>query len=121
MWVPADSEHPHSISLKWEKPKKLERLYITLDSDLSAEIMISLSHWHHVRQEYSVPGTILKDYDIAWIADGKTICREKIRENHQRINVIEKVVECDTVVITALASNGNKRAGICEIRAYGAD
>ena len=121
MWVPADSEHPHSISLKWEKPKKLERLYITLDSDLSAEIMISLSHWHHVRQEYSVPGTILKDYDIAWIADGKTVCRETIRENHQRINVIEKEVVCDTVVITALAANGNKKAGICEIRAYGTD
>ncbi len=121
MWAPADQAFPHSISLTWECPKKLRTLYITLDSDLSAEIMISLSQWHHVRQEYSVPGTILKDYDISWLLEGKTVCRQEIRNNHQRMNIIQQEVICDTVVITALASNGSEKAGICEIRAYGAE
>ncbi len=118
MWVPQDGAPGHSIRLGWETPRKLGQLILTLDSDLSAEIMISLSRWHHVRQEYSAPGTIVKDYDITWLLEGKAVCHKEIRNNHQRMNIIEENVVCDAVEITLLASNGSERAGICEIRAY---
>lgn len=118
MWKTELEAAPQSIRLTWKEPKNVDRVYMTFDSDLSAEIMISLSKWHHVRQEYSVPDTIVKDYDVSYKLGGEIVFKQEVRNNHQRLNVIEKGIRCDEIEITVLQTNGSKEAGICEIRVY---
>ena len=118
MWESGELTTPQSITVKWEKPQKISRLMLTFDSNLSVEIMISLSHWHHVRQEDTIPAAIVKDYDVVCLRKGREIARKEIRDNHQRMNVIEQETCCDEIKITVLAANGYKNARICEIRAY---
>lgn len=118
--APTDNPAP-AITLQWDTPQKLNRLYVTFDSNLSVEIMISLSHWHHVRQARTVPDTLVKDYRIDYLLEGKPVLTREIHGNHQRMNVIEVSATCDAVRITVLDTNGCQEARICEIRAYGED
>ena len=110
-----------AVTLQWDAPQKLSRLYLTFDSNLSVEIMISLSHWHHVRQAPTVPDTLVKDYRVEYLLEGSPVLTREIRGNHQRLNVIEAAAACDAVRITVLATHGCPEARICEIRAYGED
>ena len=118
MWQSKEGAYRPSLTLKWDSPQQLNRLYLTFDSNLSEEIMISLSHYHHVRQKPGVPDTLVRDYDVEYLLEGHTVCRKEIRGNHQRINVIEQAAICDSVKITVLETNGCHQARICEIRAY---
>ena len=93
-------------------------MYITLDSNLSVEIMPSLSKWHHVRQSYSVPDTILKDFKIEGFLGGRKVFEKVIEENYQRLVVIPIECCCDKITITALKTHGCETARICEIRIY---
>lgn len=118
MWQSAELDKPQSIYLSWEVPQELKEIHITFDSNLSVEIMISLSKWHHERQSREIPDTIVKEYLVEYSLAGEVVAKEHVTENHQRMNVIRKHVSCDMVKITILKTNGHKHARVCEVRAY---
>lgn len=118
MWVSEDKAENQSITLSFEGPQSAKMLYLTLDSNLSVEIMPSLSKWHHARQSYSVPDTILKDFKVEAYKDDDCVFESTIEDNFQRCVKIPLNCDCDTVKITALKTHGCKTARICEIRIY---
>ncbi len=107
-----------SISLKWDKPQEISEVALTFDSNLSVEIMISLSNWHKVKQENSVPDTIVKDYKIEYLLDGKVVDSKSIKNNHQRVNIVKTNVLCDEIKVTVEQTHGLENARIIEIRVY---
>lgn len=118
MWQSGELREPQSITLSWEEPRELGEIQITFDSDLSAEIMISLSKWHHARQGAGVPESLVKDYRVEYLLGGEKVAEKTIRDNHQRVNRIKHSVRCDGVRITVLGTHGCRHARICEVRAY---
>lgn len=118
MWVSKEAAENQSIFLSWDSEQNLQKMYITLDSNLSVEIMPSLSKWHHVRQSYSVPDTILKDFKIEGFLGGRKVFEKVIEENYQRLVVIPIECCCDKITITALKTHGCETARIQEIRIY---
>ena len=80
--------------------------------------MISLSKWHHVRQSYGIPETIVKDYTVEYLLNGAVVDKKDICGNHQRLNDVKSDVVCDTVRITVNKTHGCNTARICEIRIY---
>lgn len=118
MWQSAPNDKSPFIEFKLPKEQRVRNLLITFDSNLSVEIMISLSKWHHVRQAYGIPDTIVKDYTAEYFLDGKVVYTSEIKGNHQRVNSVKSDVICDTVRITVNATNGCDGAHICEIRIY---
>lgn len=121
MWCSKDLEKSQSILFSWNAAQKIKEIYLTFDSDLSAEIMISLSKWHHVRQKPGMPETLVKDYHISYLCNGKIIAVEHIMDNHQRINHIQRDVICDTVKVTINKTYGCEQARLCEVRIYGCE
>lgn len=118
MWAcKTDDENPW-IMLSFDKPRKVKETVITFDSNLSVEIMISLSKWHHVRQNRNIPDTIVKDYTVEYIFNDKAVKSVSIMGNHQRINELVSDVLCDRIKITVNGTNGCNQARICEIRVY---
>ena len=107
-----------SISLKWDSAQEIKEVALTFDSNLSVEIMISLSKWCHAHQAYELPETIVKDYTVEYLLDGKTVDTKVIKNNHQRVNVIKNSCFCDEIKITVDGTNGCENARIIEIRAY---
>jgi len=118
MWQSAELDKPQSIYLSWKEPQQLKEIHLTFDSNLSVEIMISLSKWHHVRQSREIPDTIVKDYTVEYILKGETMAKEAVIGNYQRMNVIKRNVRCDAVKIEVQAANGCREARICEVRVY---
>ena len=118
MWVSEDKAENQSITLSFEGPQSAKMLYLTLDSNLSVEIMPSLSKWHHVRQSYSVPDTILKDFRVTAYKNNDCVFESTIVDNFQRCVKIPLNCDCDKITITALKTHGCETARICEIRIY---
>jgi len=119
MWKSDKLSDSQSILLTWEQPQNVNEVQLTFDSDLSAEIMISLSEWHHVRQSRTIPETLIKDYTVSCLLDGNVVAEKRIKDNHQRMNVIELNATCDAIRITVTQTNGCSEARICEVRVYG--
>ncbi len=107
-----------SISLKWDEPQSISEVELTFDSNLSVEIMISLSNWHKVKQENDVPETIVKDYKVEYILDGKVVGTKAIKNNNQRVNIIKADNLCDEIKVTVEQTRGFRAARIMEIRVY---
>ena len=119
MWKSDKLSDSQSILLTWEQLQNVNEVQLTFDSDLSAEIMISLSEWHHVRQSRTIPETLIKDYTVSCLLDGNVVAEKTIKDNHQRMNVIELNATCDAIRITITQTNGCSEARICEVRVYG--
>ncbi|MBQ9965146.1 MAG: FAD-dependent oxidoreductase [Clostridia bacterium] len=107
-----------SLSLKWDKPQKISQVELTFDSNLSVEIMISLSKWCHGHQTDGVPDTIVKDYKIEYFLNGKVVDTKSVKDNHQRVNVLKTQTVCDEIKVTVEQTHGCENARIIEIRAY---
>lgn len=118
MWQSAENDEKPYIELKLPEPQRVSDTLITFDSNLSVEIMISLSKWHHVRQAYGIPDTIVKDYTVEYLLNGAVVGKKDICGNHQRLNDVKSDVVCDTVRITVNKTHGCNTARICEIRIY---
>ena len=107
-----------SISLKWDKPQEISEVSLTFDSNLSVEIMISLSKWCHGHQTDGVPDTIVKDYKIEYLLNGEIVDTKSVKDNHQRVNVLKTQTVCDEIKVTVEQTHGCENARIIEIRVY---
>jgi len=107
-----------SISLKWDKPQEISEVSLTFDSNLSVEIMISLSKWCHGHQTDGVPDTIVKDYKVEYLLNGKVVDTKSVKDNHQRVNVLKTQTVCDEIKVTVEQTHGCENSRIIEIRAY---
>ena len=66
-----------------------------------------------------MPKELVCDYDVILYKDNKETAREKIRSNYQRLNRVHfDSIECDTVEIKILNTNGCDSAEVFEIRIY---
>ena len=112
-------ENGETLTLSLEKTTNVHQLRVTFDSNLSREIMPSLTKIVRERQVKGMPYELVKDYRIILLLDGNVVWEKDITNNTQRLNVHElDGVECDTVQITVKATHGWEGARIYEVRIY---
>ena len=118
MWATKVCNQPW-IKLELAKKEKIKEIRLVFDSDLSTEIMPSVSKWVQDKQSKNVPDTLVRDYKIECLEKDKKVYEETVKNNYQRLRVhLLNEVMCDTVKITVNATNGCEEARIFEIRAY---
>lgn len=108
------------LALNWEQPVSLSQVRLTFDSDLSIEIMPSLSKWVQDREEPCVPQTLVSDYRVVLLKGGEEVHSVSVTGNYQRhrIHSFEQAFRCDCVKVEISATNGCPEARIFEIRVY---
>ena len=113
-------EHPAGLTFCWDKGMKISEIRLAFDSDLSAEIMPSLSDWAKDRQPEGVPKTIVKDFTIQGFYHGASVFEVNVEGNYQRHRIIDLdcAAVCDQVEIKVFAANGEEPARIYEVRIY---
>jgi FAD dependent oxidoreductase len=118
-WQP-DLEATPWIQLKLSQPRCLREVQFLFDSNLSREIMISLSETHLTEQEKSTPSTLVKDFTIEFILNGKIVDTMTIHDNYQRrVLVTRKVpIQCDTLKVIIQQTYGTCTPKVFEIRLY---
>lgn len=113
--ISADGE---TVTIDFKKAVDLKELHIKFDSNLSKEIEISMSRWVVSRQDKYLPTTLVKDYSVSLIKDGKVIKTLDFNDNIYRFNKIKLNDNCDKVKITCKSTYGDKDIRIFEVRAY---
>ena len=118
-WEAPIGEEGASISLDFGKKLVLQQVQLTFDTNLTREIMPSMTRNVRNRQVTGLPEELVCDYDIRFYREGKEVICKEIRGNYQRLNriVVDNVI-CDRLTLTVYKAYGIDRARIFEIRTY---
>ena len=116
------SEGLPSVMLTLPQAHAVAQVQLTLDTNLSRPLKITMSPKRQAEQLPGVPPELLRDYDVVLLRDGQEVARRAVRENCQRLNRIDfDNVVCDAVRIEIQATNGLPAARIYEVRVYGSE
>lgn len=110
---------PQTIALQLPEANKIHQLRLTFDTNLSGEIMPSLTTIVRERQEKGLPSVLVRDYRMRLLHQGRTVWEKTVSNNPQRLNVHDlEDVEADCLEVTVTATYGCETARIYEIRIY---
>lgn len=118
-WQP-QPDAPQWIALTMPTAQKVKQVQILFDSNLSREIMISLSESHLADQEIGPPSSLVKRFSLEFFKDNTLVKKLEIEENHQRRVAIEmdEAVFCDAIKLTVLETHGTTAPKVFEMRVY---
>ena len=106
--------------MKLARTAAVSSVRLTLDPNLSEERCISVSKAFIDKEPRGVAPELLKDYEINILHEGTVRWHKQVRDNHQRLNVLNlpEAVTADEVQIRITATNGAPDAHIFEVRIY---
>jgi len=98
----------------------IREIRLVFDSNLTREIMPSITAQVKERQTEGMPEELVKDYNIELYNHGEKVFSQSIMENYQRLNIItlKSPVQADQFCIRVLSTHGRLGARIFEIRLY---
>ncbi len=98
----------------------LSEVIIKFDSDLSREIMITLSGVRRRIQKPGIPDTLVKNYSIVAFLHGTKVFSQKVNDNHLRLNKISvpENIKADRLEIKFDSTWGAKDFSVFEVRIY---
>lgn len=116
----SESEAAPWLQLKLPQPRYPREVQLLFDSDLSREIMISLSEMHLAEQEKGTPSTLVKRFTLDFMLHGKVVDTMTIHNNYQRRVPVrrETPISCDAVKLTIRETYGTRTPKVFEIRLY---
>ncbi|MDD4367382.1 MAG: FAD-dependent oxidoreductase [Oscillospiraceae bacterium] len=119
-WL-ADRANGAWLRFQFPQPVTITTILLSFDSNLSREIMISLSEEVLSRQESHSPSELVKDFELSFYRNGQLLRQIKQTDNYQRHCVIKlpQSLSCDRVQLTILATHGTATPKVFELRAYG--
>ena len=108
-----------SITLELAKEEKVSQVRLTFDSNFNYSIKQTMSVKRQKQQRTGIPPELIKDYTVTLWHNGKKVGEKAVKDNAQRLNVIdfEKTL-CDKVTVNIQSTNGHENARIFEIRIY---
>jgi hypothetical protein len=108
------------VQLEFEAPRAVSQVRVTFDSDLSREIMPSISKWVQDRQSRSLPETLVRDFSVSFYQNGEKVREIAINGNTRRLRVLDLAspVVCGGLRVTVFSTHGCENARVFEIRAY---
>lgn len=115
----APSHKEAVLSFQWDKEHILKEIRILFDSNLSREIMPSLSDSVMKRQIQGPPPELVKDYEITFLCGGAETGKMCMNSGGQRLQIIHPdKVTADSMQIKCLTTYGAEDITIFEVRAY---
>lgn len=115
----ADLKQDPRIRLTWPEAHCINEVQLLFDSNLSREIMMSLSDTVRARQVQGPPPELIRRYALIFRNQG-TVVRELVLEsNGQRKQTIPvEPVAADQIEVQLLETYGAETAAVYEIRVY---
>ncbi|MGF1735480.1 FAD-dependent oxidoreductase [Photobacterium satsumensis] len=121
LWVSQPlAENGATLKLDFGRTISTSEMILNFDSNLSNEIMITISKPNKAAQREGFPLEIVKDYRIDYLLGGQVVHQHSVTDNHLRHNKIalEKPVSCDAIQITVTATHGDPCARIFEVKVF---
>ena len=121
LWVSQPlSTEGETLTLDFGRTIETSEMILNFDSNLSNEIMITISKPNKAAQREGFPLEIIKDYRIDCLLGGQVVHQHSVTENHLRHNKIalDEPVACDAIQITVTATHGDPCARIFEVKVF---
>lgn len=107
------------LKLQLLKTIPVHQVRITFDSNLTREIMPSITESVREAQVKGMPLELVKDYRLTLLRGGEVIQEKQISNNRRRLVVHSfENTECDEVQLTILSTYGSLEARVFEVRIY---
>ena len=108
------------VGLDLGKTEKVSEVHLKFDSNLSRELMVSLSHSALSKQTPGIPPQLVREYSLEFYDQGRLAHMESVSGNYKRFRVHKLAggVTCDSVKVRVAATNGDSHARIFEVRIY---
>lgn len=108
------------IALDFEEAVPVKEIHFKFDSNLSKELMTSLTKSVLDKQIPGIPAELVKDYCIEFYKDNQMVHYEKIEQNYFRFrkHMLWKPIICDRIKVHITATHGDSHARVFEIRVY---
>lgn len=118
-WQPEAEEKPW-LNLEFPEVNAVKTVEILWDSNLSREIMISLSEKVLRKQTTGTPPELVKDFKLSFWKDGSLVTEQTVKGNYQRRCVVnlECPVNCDRMRLTIEQTHGTEQPKVFEVRVY---
>ena len=101
------------------KAESVSQMRYTFDSNFAYPIRVTMSPNRQAQQRSGIPEELVKDFDVSFRFKGKEVRNVQVRDNHQRLRVIDvEPTTCDEVILKVLSTNGAKTVTVFEVRAY---
>lgn len=108
-----------TLSLKLPEAAEVHEVRLSFDTDLSREIMPSITRLVRQRQGKGLPQVLVRDYTLTLLSGGREVAEKVVRGNGQRLNVhAVGGVTIDEARVTVTATHGLDKARIFEVRVY---
>jgi hypothetical protein len=120
-WISDElSETGEWIALNFDKKISAGEVHVKFDSNLSKELMVTMSESARAKQIPGIPPELAKNYSIEFYMDDKLVYEEKITDNYLRFKVhkLQKPVICNKVKVNVFSTHGDSKTRIFEIRVY---
>lgn len=115
----AEAEKEPVLTLSWNEAHRIGEVVLLFDSNLSREIMPSLSDTVMARQVQGPPPELVKSYQLSIYRKEECICRKQLCTNGQRRQSIFFGTEIgDRLEIKICETYGSKEAAVFEVRVY---
>lgn len=108
-WIKLDFEETDVASVE-----------LKFDSDLAAELMITMSKVRQKMQPQGLPGSLVKSYTLLAYRQGRQVYRHKTENNGQRFvrHRFPEGIRADAIVLQVHSCYGEDAATVFEIRIY---
>lgn len=121
-WISAPlSQNGETLRLRLHKTCRVRQVRLTFDTNLSQEIMPSITRKVRDRQAKGLPCELVRAYTLTLMAEGEEVCRKTVDDNGQRLNVLNfDQVLCDEIRLHVKETYGCESARVFEVRIYAA-
>lgn len=118
-WIAEGDDKNPWIDLDFDSIISPEEIILKFNSNLSKEIMISLTHSVRARQHEGTPKEIIRDYDLEFYDGEELVEKKSVRDNHRRLSITPlQGISCNRIRVKPLSTWGDKNICIYEIRVY---
>lgn len=121
LWISKPlQQEPAVLTLAFEKAIQAREVIINFDSNLSAEIMITISKPNKAKQREGFPPEIVKNYRLDFYFQDSLIFSKSVEANHQRHNKLQLTspVICDRIELTCIETHGDPCARVFEVKVF---
>ena len=119
-WISQEPAAGQWLRLDLGRQARAREVRLTFDPNLSGDIKISISQPSLRRQTPGIPKELVRDYDLDLCQGDQVRRRIEVRGNvlRHRVHTLDAPVDCDRVRLTMLATHGDTRARVFEVRVY---
>lgn len=107
------------LRARFAAPEAIEEIAVRFDSNLSREIMPTISDRVRTKQREGVPETLVRDFRMEGLCGGEVVFSRDVRNNAQRFLRFDAGgAVMDELLLTVYATNGDPYARVFELNAY---